>query len=307
MAVSNGLRPEHGYIHRVPTRMTSTGLATPPRKVRRTSSPSGPPPVATHRPASREYRSYERVLYWSLVASLLLHGLVLLLSPLFIQTEFPPGGQVAPLANRPENFGLQVIEVVPSESAAEPDEVEDPPVESVPETPPAVSRPTGETPSEAVPPAEVPAEPGDAPTSAADALRPGYRDPRLYVPSNPYVIDQRSDHDRFLERFRARLDAVNDSMGYAAARERETADWTTTDSEGRRWGLSEDGLHLGGITIPRALLPLPGATGDNASIERERESRRQREEIIRQEAERERREILDERRREQESGGPGNP
>jgi hypothetical protein len=115
---------------------------------------------------------------------------------------------------------------------------------------------------------------------------------------SPYEMETRTDHEEYLERFQARIDAVNDSLGLAAARNRTTSDWTVTDDEGRRWGLSPDGLHLGDVTIPRALLPLPGATGDNASREAAREEERQRQEIIRQEAERQRRETQDERIRE---------
>src|SRR5690606_15748281 len=117
--------------------------------------------------------------------------------------------------------------------------------------------------------------------------RPGFRDPRLYV--DPAVealkrTDTRSNHERYMEHLTARIQASNDSAG-VASRAPDT-DWTVRDGSGRRWGLSEEGLHLGPLTTPPQLVPRPGATGDNASIEAEREERRQREEIERQEADR---------------------
>jgi hypothetical protein len=141
-----------------------------------------------------------------------------------------------------------------------------------------------------------------------NALRPGYRDSRFYALPSPYELDTRTDHEKYMEHFTARIDAVNDSMGIARARNRTTSDWTYTDAEGRRWGLSPEGLHLGNVTVPRALLPLPGASGDNASIEAGKEQERQRQEIIRQEATREREETREERIRAMEdarNGGSG--
>jgi hypothetical protein len=114
-------------------------------------------------------------------------------------------------------------------------------------------------------------------------LRPGFRDQRLYVTPSPLPArPQQTPYDEYRAHLQARIDAVNDSMGVAARRDARTADWTLTDGSGNRWGLSPEGLHLGGITIPRALLPLPGPTGDNQSLEAERERQRQRDEIQRQ-------------------------
>lgn len=124
---------------------------------------------------------------------------------------------------------------------------------------------------------------------------------------------RKTDHERYVERLQSRIDAVNDSLGLESNRNRTTADWTVTGSDGDRWGLAPDGLHLGGVIIPRAVLPLPAATGDNQSMEAARERQRMREEIQRQEAERERAETERERieaarRRAEEarSGGAGN-
>jgi hypothetical protein len=41
---------------------------------------------------------------------------------------------------------------------------------------------------------------------------------------------------------------MNDSAAVAAAR--SAIDWTFTDEDGGRWGVSQGGIHLGDITIP---------------------------------------------------------
>jgi hypothetical protein len=61
------------------------------------------------------------------------------------------------------------------------------------------------------------------------------------------------------------------------------------------WGISSEGVHLGGITIPRALVPNVAPSGDNRTRETIQERQRQRDEIIRQEEERERARTREER------------
>lgn len=133
------------------------------------------------------------------------------------------------------------------------------------------------------------AQGGAGATGSGGRLRPGFRDPRLYV--GPAVIPpdraQPSNHQRYMESLTRRIEASNDSAGIAA-REPDT-DWTVRDGNGDRWGLSEDGLHLGPLTIPKELVPRPGATGSNAKQEEAREEERRRQEIRAQEEARARR------------------
>ena len=49
-------------------------------------------------------------------------------------------------------------------------------------------------------------------------------------------------------------------------RERRATDWTYTDEQGRRWGVSPGKLHLGGIEIP---LPLNFTTPEQRERIRE--------------------------------------
>lgn len=163
---------------------------------------------------------------------------------------------------------------------------------------------------EAVVPAAAEGETGGG--SVAERLRPGFSDPRLYA--DPDITRMRepglSDTERYRRHFQARIDAMNDSL---YGRTGPNTDWTVKDGSGQRWGVSEDGLHLGPLTIPRALVPFPAASGTNQDLEQDREQRRQREEIDRQEADRERRRALEEsnaaarERRERQQGGADDP
>jgi hypothetical protein len=268
--------------------MTNSGLASPPRAAPQRPPHSAPEGSVERIIGPRRRDAFGRILGWSLFLSAAAHVLVLLLSPLFIQTDRPPGSLVPVMGEAEQQLGMQIVEVIASENAPDPtpvDEQETTPALPVPPPPtqaPAPADGAGQSP---------PAAGGEQPAgpSTRDALQPGYRDPRLYVAPRPLPeLGQQTDHERYMEHLQARIDAVNDSMAVEARRNSTTADWTVTDGSGNRWGLSSDGLHLGGVTIPRELLPLPGATGDNQRLQEERDRQRQRDEIQRQEEARER-------------------
>lgn len=272
--------------------MTTSGLATPPRAARpRVPPPDSRPPPPPRYPTRRR-RSFERILGWSIGVSVVIHLLLLLLSPLFIRIDIPPGAVDSANSEAPNAFGLEMIVAIPSATAPEF------PVQEAERQPPVQRRAQPDQPTRAIP-GRVPvpsAAPGDQQQpSARDALRPGYRDPRLYVAPRDFPELEKTEHERYMEHLQARIDALNDSMRVAANRERTTSDWTVTDGAGRKWGLDGDGLHVGGVTIPRELIPSPRPTGDNATREAGAEVQRQRDEIRRQEEDRERRETQDER------------
>jgi hypothetical protein len=99
--------------------------------------------------------------------------------------------------------------------------------------------------------------------------------------------DTRTDQQKYMDHLRERIEASNDSAW--ASGSHPNTDWTTKDSKGRKWGVDEKGLHLGGLTIPKQILPLPPSTGTNEKQEEARKEQQQREEIQRQEEARERR------------------
>jgi hypothetical protein len=85
---------------------------------------------------------------------------------------------------------------------------------------------------------------------AIEALRPREMSPLLRDAS----LDRlRTDAERAQLRAYARIRALNDSIIAEIEAGRRATDWTWTDEQGRRWGISPGKLHLGGITIP---LPL---------------------------------------------------
>jgi hypothetical protein len=127
---------------------------------------------------------------------------------------------------------------------------------------------------------------------ASDRLRPGFRDPRLYVAPGDLPAAEKSNQERYMEHLGARIQASNDSV--AGAARTPNTDWTVTDGSGRRWGLSEKGLHLGPVTIPSALVPKPTPTGSNQKREAAEREQQQRGEIQRQEDDRARREAREE-------------
>lgn len=140
-------------------------------------------------------------------------------------------------------------------------------------------------------------------------LGPEYGDPRLVV--TPQVVPERqmSDEERYQRHFEARINAVNDSILGEAEHQRRLTDWTVRDSQGRRWGIDQNGPVVAGKNVPLPVpVPIPRSARD-----REDEARtqaRQRTEIQRQADETERARYLrdraravrerEERRREQE-------
>lgn len=277
--------------------MTRSGLAPSPRAVASRATPPLPSAPPHGRSAGGGDRpSYERILAWSLLVSVFLH-LLFLLAPISEKRSRPVGAPTSAPQAEP-SFGMQMIVAVPSENAPDLPAIEEQAPAPVVRTPPPLRAPQPRpepTGAGAERPTDAPTEAEPGAGSVREALQPGYRDPRLYAPSNEFPELEKSEHERYLEHLQARIDAVNDSMGVAAQRNRRTSDWTVTDGSGKKWGLSPEGLHLGGITVPRALLPLPGPTGDNQSLEAERERQRMREEIERQEEATDRSEIQRER------------
>ena len=89
---------------------------------------------------------------------------------------------------------------------------------------------------------------------AVEALRPRGLDPRL----QPGSVDAlRTDHERAALRAYARIRALNDSILAEMAAGQRSLDWTWTDEQGRRWGISPGKLHLGDIEIPLPLATAP--------------------------------------------------
>jgi hypothetical protein len=95
---------------------------------------------------------------------------------------------------------------------------------------------------------DLPGESIPGPT-AAERLRPKEGDLRLWAPVNPELTRlSREELMRLL--LVAELEDAADSMAVAAEIARRATDWTYTDEDGRKWGVSPGKIHLGDITLP---------------------------------------------------------
>ena len=165
--------------------------------------------------------------------------------------------------------GMRVVQVVEISSPEDP--AEDPQDQPEPEPVLDVEQEVEERgPEPAVGPAEDdPDEEGDARgvVRAADALRVRSADARLWRAVLPEIFEL-TEAERLQLRLAGRLEAWNDSVAATLAAETALTDWTTTDGQGNRWGVSPGKLHLGSLT-----LPLPFNFG-RTTWQRERAERR---------------------------------
>jgi hypothetical protein len=126
----------------------------------------------------------------------------------------------------------------PLEAVAPPEE------EPEPEVAPTAPADVGGPGEEAEPGAE-----GVPGPTAAERLRPRAGDLRIWAPVNP-EITRLSEVEIMRLLLSAELESAADSAALAEELARRATDWTYTDEEGRRWGVSPGKIHLGDVTIP---------------------------------------------------------
>jgi hypothetical protein len=166
------------------------------------------------------------------------------------------GGYIQPLI--PE--GTELVNLLELPADEEPETPPPPEEQPEPEVP-VIPTPT-QTIGIVAPPGVEPTEGPPAPT-AAERIRPKAEDLRFWAPVSPERTEL-SPEERMRLQLIAELEAMNDSAAIAAARAARATDWTYTDEEGKRWGVSPGKLHLGDLTIP-----LPFGFGTSAA-QRER-------------------------------------
>jgi hypothetical protein len=86
-----------------------------------------------------------------------------------------------------------------------------------------------------------------------DRLQPELVDPRLWERAGAPPEPEKSDFERAKERVYARIEMLNDSLAAEGEAERRATDWTFTDKDGKKWGISPGmppKVHLGGKTVP---------------------------------------------------------
>lgn len=192
-----------------------------------------------------------------LVVSGLAHILLIVLYP-FFTVPHPRDLPVFTPLPAPESGAIEVVQIVEVVTP----EVEDPddPVEI-------------ETPDDVEVVVEVPDLEEERPVrfqryrSAAERLRLGRGDPRLWIRVDPSRIAPTPEHLLETELAIAIRDS-NDSIAAAIEAAMAATDWTRTDDEGKRWGVSPGKIHLGDITIPLpfGFGPPPDYSGDRAEM-----------------------------------------
>lgn len=194
--------------------------------------------------AAYRARGYRRAVRGGLLVSVLLHALVAiflsgqfyLASRSFSPVELPPRDAV----------GLQVIDIrdVETESAAE-DVLEMPPEERE-----QIQRPEPPTPGEGDRAQRAGQDDGFGLTNA-ERLRPREGDPRLWQdftgrPMPEYLEDRFAQAEGVI---RARLGAMLDSLALTEEQRRRAVEWLFGEGD-QQWGVTPDGIVLGGMVIP---------------------------------------------------------
>jgi len=147
--------------------------------------------------------------------------------------------------------GMQVMRVVEIDVRREVQQPAEPELESVVQRAAAVAGPEVE---------EAPvvdfARPG---ITAVERLRPDISDERLWAPL-PEEFRRLTLEQREELALSGRLGEWYDSISAAAEAESAMTDWTFTDGDGRRWGVADGQLFLGGLTLPLpSFAPPPGS------------------------------------------------
>ncbi len=183
-----------------------------------------------------------RVVLAAFGISAALHLLLILVYPFLMR---PDEAQPTPfpLPALPElRSGMEVViltQVAPDEDPERPEDPEE--LEAIAPAPVAPTTPDLEG-------IEGPILIAPGPT-AVERLRPDLRDERVWAPlareTVELSLEQRLDLD-----LAARILQFQDSVEAAIAAGEAASDWTYTDSEGKRWGVSPGQIHLGDITLP---------------------------------------------------------
>ena len=204
--------------------------------------------------------AHKRALAVGIGASAVLHLVVILLYGVIV-SQWGPGETVVDvqsLSGFTNNMRVvRVVEIaLPSLAPEPPEELLDPTAgaPSVPNAGPPVS-------------GDVDLEEARRGRSAAEVLKVTSSDTRLWREAMPELFEL-TEAERMELELAGRLEQWADSVAEVVAAEYALTDWTTTDDQGRRWGVSPGQLHLGDIT-----LPLPFYFGGN-SWQREIAARR---------------------------------
>lgn len=200
---------------------------------------------------SRSGLGPRRLVWGAFAASVVVHVVIVALYASLFPRIVPSRANYVVPVGTPTREGMQVMRVVEIDARPDVDVPAEPELEPVRDRDAAVERPGVE---------EAPvvdfARPG---ISAVDRLRPRISDERLWAPL-PDEFRQLTLQQREELALSGRLRDWYDSVSAAADGDRSMTDWTFTDDDGRRWGLADGQLFLGGLTLPLpSFAPPPGS------------------------------------------------
>lgn len=243
-------------------------------------------------PSDRSRPGGIRVVLVSLAASVLLHLLAVGVYQYFVGGLEAPVGPFDPpeVVTQPE--GLRVVEV-PDLPEPSPDPEAAEPLEEAEDEPETVET---EEEADAAAEAEDADEPAEDRPTVAEILRGSEGgDARIWRPVAPERTAL-TPEQRARLRLRGRVDALSDSLLAEEERLRSVTDWTFTDEEGNRWGISPGRIHLGDTSLPLPFgFSAPPSVDDIGRSEWERIRQGAQREAVR-ESWRERAEAIRERR-----------
>lgn len=178
-----------------------------------------------------------------LVISAVLHVILVLLYAVGLDRWGPTEAVIGVRSPSNSFSGMQVVRVVEVISP-------EPLLESIDEQPEL--EPVLET--EVVQPNVGPVEVADPENffrgvRAAEVLRVRSSDVRLWREARPELFEL-TEAERMELMLEGRLEMWADSVAAALVAEDALTDWTTTDANGQRWGVSPGRIHLGGVTLP---------------------------------------------------------
>ena len=193
-------------------------------------------------PPRKHRRAHRRALAVGIGASAALHVVAILLYSVVVTRWGPKETVLAVQSLSRFTSDMRVVRVV---------EIELPDLTAeAPEEPP---EPTAEAPpfSDALPSGADDVDLDEPPRGrrAADVLRVRSSDARLWREAMPELFEL-TEAERMQLELAGRLEEWTDSVAEVIAAELALTDWTTTDDQGRRWGISPGKLHLGDVTLP---------------------------------------------------------
>ncbi len=213
-------------------------------------------------------RRERRALTWGIGISIALHAVLLAVYPILMDRLPPPTDPVPDDDPELVERGMEVIafqELLDDpEPEEEPEELPDDPVIPTPVAPPP-DDPVDDPIDDPVADDPVEVETDEERRHIAERLQPQTPDGRLWAPLDADYMDLTEEEKAQLLLYGMMQD-WNDSVAVAAAMAERARDWTVTDSEGRRWGISSGQLHLGDYSVPLPFsFDVPVAPGSTAA------------------------------------------